>query len=211
MFAAAGWQVITVKFGTLLESLFTRPGGQALRTRILDMPNPEYQRLLRCERRAGAGPAARGRPRRRRDRGADRRTRRRHPDRARSATSAATTSTPCAPRTRRSTTPGPTVIIAYTIKGYGLPTQGHPQNHSSLLTVEQYEQLAAELGMDPANPWARFDADSAAGRRVRSDRGPAAARPRRTGDPARGPDRHRPHPVGHLHHPGRPRAGRCWT
>ncbi|MFD9669538.1 pyruvate dehydrogenase, partial [Rhodococcus sp. NPDC059968] len=49
MFAAAGWQVLTVKFGTLLESLFTRPGGPALRSRILDMPNPEYQRLLRCD------------------------------------------------------------------------------------------------------------------------------------------------------------------
>jgi pyruvate dehydrogenase E1 component len=56
------------------------------------------------------------------------------------------------------------VIIAYTIKGRGLPTQGHPQNHSSLLTVEQYEQLAGELGMDPNHPWARFDTDSTAGR-----------------------------------------------
>ena len=28
----------------------------------------------------------------------------------------------------------PTVIFAYTVKGYGLATQGHPQNHSSLLT-----------------------------------------------------------------------------
>ncbi|MDF3313841.1 pyruvate dehydrogenase, partial [Rhodococcus sp. T2V] len=58
----------------------------------------------------------------------------------------------------------PTVIIAYTIKGRGLPTQGHPQNHSSLLTVEQYEQLAAELGMDPNDPWVRFAPDSSAGR-----------------------------------------------
>ena len=40
----------------------------------------------------------------------------------------------------------PTVIIAYTIKGYGLPTDGHPQNHSSLLTVEQYRQLSETLG-----------------------------------------------------------------
>ncbi len=30
MFAAAGWQVITVKFGTLLESLFSRQGGGAV-------------------------------------------------------------------------------------------------------------------------------------------------------------------------------------
>lgn len=27
MFAAAGWQVITVKYGRLLEELFVRPGG----------------------------------------------------------------------------------------------------------------------------------------------------------------------------------------
>jgi pyruvate dehydrogenase E1 component len=41
MFAAAGWQVIMVKFGRLLEDLFARTGGSALRSRILDMPNPE--------------------------------------------------------------------------------------------------------------------------------------------------------------------------
>src|SRR6478735_9833521 len=48
MFSAAGWQVITLKYGRLLEDLFTRPGGEALRHRIDAMPNPEYQRLLRC-------------------------------------------------------------------------------------------------------------------------------------------------------------------
>ena len=80
MFAAAGWQVITVKFGALLESLFARPGGPELRTRILDMPNPEYQRLLRCTAERAAGAAARRGRRRRRDRVADRRTRRRHAD-----------------------------------------------------------------------------------------------------------------------------------
>ena len=47
MFAAAGWQVLTVKYGRLLEELFTRDGGPALRDRIDAMSNPEYQRLLR--------------------------------------------------------------------------------------------------------------------------------------------------------------------
>ncbi|MFZ3307342.1 MAG: hypothetical protein WA622_14615 [Mycobacterium sp.] len=28
-----------------------------------------------------------------------------------------------------------TIIIGYTIKGYGLLPQGHPQNHSPLLTT----------------------------------------------------------------------------
>lgn len=58
----------------------------------------------------------------------------------------------------------PTVIIAYTIKGYGLPTQGHPQNHSSLLTIEQFGELAANLGMDATQPWCGFDPDTPAGR-----------------------------------------------
>ncbi|MGH3164603.1 MAG: pyruvate dehydrogenase, partial [Trebonia sp.] len=40
MFASAGWQVLTVKYGHLLEELFTRPGGQELRARIDEMPNP---------------------------------------------------------------------------------------------------------------------------------------------------------------------------
>src|SRR3954463_14751821 len=64
MFTAAGWQVLTVKYGRLLEELFTRPGGPALRDRIDEMSNAEYQRLLRRtpdEIRAmlpGHGPAA---------------------------------------------------------------------------------------------------------------------------------------------------------
>ncbi len=49
MFAAAGWQVITVKYGSRLERLFACPGGGALRARIDKMSNVEYQRLVRCD------------------------------------------------------------------------------------------------------------------------------------------------------------------
>jgi pyruvate dehydrogenase E1 component len=48
MFAAAGWQVLTVKYGSRLQDIFARHGGEALRRRIDAMANPEYQRLLRC-------------------------------------------------------------------------------------------------------------------------------------------------------------------
>ena len=75
MFEAAGWQVLTVKYGRRLEALFERAGGAELRERIDEMPNEEYQRLLRAPaaelrerlpgRSARAG-AARGRARRRR-------------------------------------------------------------------------------------------------------------------------------------------------
>ena len=50
MFEAAGWQVITVKYGRRLEALFERAGRRRdLRRRIDEMPNEEYQRLLRAE------------------------------------------------------------------------------------------------------------------------------------------------------------------
>ena len=51
----------------------------------------------------------------------------------------------------------PSVVFAYTIKGWRLPTEGHPANHSALLTVEQFAELAEALGTDPDDPWAGFD------------------------------------------------------
>jgi pyruvate dehydrogenase E1 component len=161
MFSAAGWQVITVRFGRLLEELFGRPGGAALRRRILDMPNSEYQRLLRCsaqELRArlpaeGDDADAIGEL----ITGLDDHTLLRaisnlgghDMDSLRSAYAQIDDTRP-------------TIIIAYTIKGYGLPTQGHPQNHSSLLTDEQFTELSVSLGQDPAQPWRRFDHGSPA-------------------------------------------------
>jgi pyruvate dehydrogenase E1 component len=162
MFAAAGWQVIFVTFGSLLRRLFARPGGSALRTRLLEMPNPEYQRLLRCSpetlrtRLPGDGADA-------------------------GAISGLIADLDDATLTDAISNLGghdlealraayaqiddarPTVIIAYTVKGYGLPSQGHPQNHSSLLTVEQFRRLAADLGANPEKPWDRFEPDSPAG------------------------------------------------
>ncbi|WP_428339001.1 transketolase-like TK C-terminal-containing protein [Mycobacterium sp.] len=162
MFSAAGWQVIPVRFGRLLEQLFGRPGGSALRRRIVEMPNPEYQRLLRCT----ADELRRRLPAQQPDAEAINELIAQLDDATlikaignlgghdlntlRSAFAEIDDSRP-------------TVIIAYTIKGYGLPTQGHPQNHSSLLSVEQFQHLAETLGNDPERPWQRFDAQSLAG------------------------------------------------
>ena len=55
-FAAAGWQVIEAKYGRRLQALFAGPGGDALRRRIDDMTNEEYQVLIRRP-----GPEARAR------------------------------------------------------------------------------------------------------------------------------------------------------
>jgi pyruvate dehydrogenase E1 component len=161
MFTAAGWQVLTVKYGHLLQELFGRPGGDALRTRIDEMSNPEYQRLLRCtdaqlrDRLPGSdidgGPALRALVDTLDDatlRAAVRNLGGHDLDALGEAFAAIDDTRP-------------TVIFAYTVKGHGLATEGHPQNHSSLLTVAQFTQLAEQLGTDADDPWAPLPEGSA--------------------------------------------------
>ncbi|MFG1874035.1 pyruvate dehydrogenase [Sphaerisporangium sp. NPDC049003] len=166
MFAAAGWQVLTVKYGGLLEDLFARPGGEALRARVDGMSNPEYQRLLRCDatelraRLTGTYASVPGA-----DPGAIAGLLAGVDDTTLHAAirnlgghdlSALREAFAAIDDTR------PTVIFAYTVKGYGLASEGHPQNHSSLLTTDQLHALAARVGADPARPWTPFPEGSAA-------------------------------------------------
>ncbi|MFJ9590899.1 transketolase-like TK C-terminal-containing protein [Streptomyces acidicola] len=152
MFTAAGWQVITLKYGQLLEDLFARRGGAELRRRIDEMTNPEYQRLLRC----GAQEL-----------------RQRLPGSGSAGAAIAALVAPLDDATLMEAIANlgghdlgaldeafssvddsrPTVIFAYTVKGHGLPTAGHPQNHSALLTEEQMRELAARTGTDLDDPW----------------------------------------------------------
>jgi len=161
MFEAAGWHPIIVKYGRRLQALFERDGGPALRRRIDAMPNEEYQRLLRAtpaelrERLPGSGSGSREiatliadledaeLARAIRDLGGH--------DLAELL---------AAYREADAVTDRPSVIFAYTIKAWRLATEGHPGNHSALLTVEQWEELAADLGADPNDPWATFEPDT---------------------------------------------------
>ncbi|WTN27231.1 hypothetical protein OHB22_46715 [Streptomyces canus] len=66
MFTAAGWQVITLKYGRQLEELFARPGGEALRQRIDAMPNgrlPGGRRVCHQPRSPVPGGARKAEPR----------------------------------------------------------------------------------------------------------------------------------------------------
>jgi pyruvate dehydrogenase E1 component len=159
MFSAAGWQVITLKYGRLLEELFTRPGGEALRHRIDAMPNPEYQRLLRCHpdelrQRLPGGDESLARLAGDLD----------DAELARAVRNLGGHDLSSLDEAYGAIDDGrPTIILAYTIKGYGLAVEGHPQNHSALLTEAQLGELAAQLGTDPGEPWRRPAPDSAAG------------------------------------------------
>jgi pyruvate dehydrogenase E1 component len=161
MFAAVGWQVITLKWGRTISALFERPGGSELRERLEAMPNEEYQRMLRSDASQVAdriiGSAGSQALRQ-------------------LVASIPADDLAVAMRDlgghdigllldtyRRVDDDRPTVIFAYTIKGKGLPTEGHPNNHSALLSETQMATLADSVGANLADPWRTFARDSAAG------------------------------------------------
>lgn len=153
MFEAAGWHVITVKYGRQLTELFERDGGEELRRRIDEMTNEEYQRTLRAS-------AAELRERLPDSKGLGRLVADLDDGQLMSAVrdlgghdlrmllEALAQADAVVDR--------PSVIFAFTIKAWRLATEGHPANHSALLSDEQWRALAADLGADADDPWARF-------------------------------------------------------
>jgi pyruvate dehydrogenase E1 component len=147
MFEAAGWHVLTVKYGRRLCAV------PALADRITEMPNEEYQRLLRAgdaaELRERLGAAADDVP--------DEDLRATVRDLGGHDLGLLLDAFDAAD----AVTDRPSVIFAYTIKAWRLQTEGHPGNHSALLTVDQWRALAGELGADPDDPWAAFEPGTA--------------------------------------------------
>jgi pyruvate dehydrogenase E1 component len=163
MFAANGWDVIDAKYGRLLQAAFNQPNGELLRICIDELSNDAYQRLLRLP----PGELRQWLPKKSRYSHDLRRLLDRWDDAQlheifwnlgghdiREMESALAKSTG---HTR------PTVIFAYTLKGWKLPSVGHPQNHSLLLTDEQMESLRADLAIAPEEAWSRFAVDSPEG------------------------------------------------
>jgi len=50
----------------------------------------------------------------------------------------------------------PTLFIAYTVKGYGLPLAGHKDNHSGMMNPAQIEQLRKSMGVEAGQEWEPF-------------------------------------------------------
>ena len=158
MFAAAGWQVMTCKWGRSISKIFERPGGQAFRQLLESMPNEEYQRILRS-------PHTEVRLRLLADRNDD--------AVAQLLDGLSDTELAASLRDLGGHDIGllldtygavddhrPTVIFAYTVKGKGLATEGHPNNHSALLTEGQMRVLAEQSGVALDDPWQRFHPSS---------------------------------------------------
>jgi pyruvate dehydrogenase E1 component len=158
-----GCHVIEVKYGRRLEEVFSLAGGERLRRRIDEMSNEEYQSLLRLKdpallrtRLSGSDPELAGSLARLEpselggfiaDLGG-------HDFGALLG----------AFREAKTVTDRPVAIIAYTIKGWGLPLAGDPLNHSRLLTNGQIEELRVRHGIAAGAEFDRFPDGSEPGR-----------------------------------------------
>ncbi len=163
MFAASGWHVTEAKWGRHIEARFATEGGEALRRRLDEMSNEEYQSIVAAPRGevrtrllAGADPAVKaalvdvddaGLWGLVTDLGGH--------DHAVLAEAWAA----CDAETGR-----PSVVFAYTLKGWGLPIAGDPLNHSALLSTAQIDELRARNGLTPDTEWDHFDPASGPGR-----------------------------------------------
>ncbi len=52
--------------------------------------------------------------------------------------------------------PDPQCVIAYTVKGFGLPMAGHKDNHAGLMTPAQMADFKAAMGVADGEEWAPF-------------------------------------------------------
>jgi pyruvate dehydrogenase E1 component len=175
MFQAAGWQVLICKWGRRISELFLRPGGVEFRERMEQMPNEEFQRLLRSEPEELAGRILGPNP---------------GPALAMLIGSLPANELALAVRdlgghdikllleTFQQIDPTrPTVLFAYTVKGRGLPTEGHPNNHAARLTTDQMLQLSEATGENLDQPWSKLSPGSLAGDLVAQSRAKLAKAP----------------------------------
>jgi len=152
IFETCGWRVLTLKHGALQRAAFKRPGGKTLEEWIDSCPNADYAVLTY---QGGAAWRARlladigGKPNVAKllagydDDGL------------------AALMTNLGGHCMETLTQAfdsadddrPTLFIAYTIKGYGLPLAGHKDNHSGMMNPPQIAALRDQLGIAEGQEW----------------------------------------------------------
>ncbi|MFZ1884179.1 MAG: transketolase [Rhodoplanes sp.] len=156
LFRDFGWDVVILKYGSLLEAAFARPGGEALRSWIDSCPNQLYSALV------FQGGAA-WRKRLTDDLGADSAVMRLIGELSDDALAQLMTNLAghdlptLIDAFGRIDHDRPTCFIAYTVKGYGLPFAGHKDNHAGLMTTAQMETFRQAMKIRPGHEWDRFE------------------------------------------------------
>jgi pyruvate dehydrogenase E1 component len=156
IFKSFGWDVVVLKYGSLMDAAFAEPGGGRLRAWIDTAPNQLYAALT-----FQGGAAWR---------------RRLNQDLADDADALALIGrrddealaalmgnlgghdmVNLLKAFEAADNDRPTVFIAYTVKGYGLPLAGHKDNHSGLLTPSQTELFREKVGVREGREWEPFE------------------------------------------------------
>jgi pyruvate dehydrogenase E1 component len=151
-FSAVGWEVVTIKYGKMLEAAFARPGGETLRAWIDACPNDLYAALTfkggaawRAHLESDLGGNA-----------AIRAILDGHDDAELAAlmTNLGGHDIAAVLQAFHSVADDrPRCFIAYTVKGWGLPFAGHKDNHAGLMNVEQMAAFRAAMGIAPGEEW----------------------------------------------------------
>jgi pyruvate dehydrogenase E1 component len=180
LFRDFGWDVVILKYGSLLEAAFREPGGERLRQWIADCPNQLYSALVfqggaAWRRRLNDDIGDQGDVTRLIDARSD-------AELARLMTNLAGHDLPSLlDAFGRIDHDRPTCFICYTVKGYGLPFAGHKDNHAGLMTPAQMESLRIVMGVRPGHEWDKFEGLSLPPKQLQTflDEVPFRARTRR--------------------------------
>ncbi|OAF03571.1 transketolase [Bradyrhizobium centrolobii] len=156
MFRNFGWDVVIVKYGRLMREAFAEPGGEALKRWIDNCPNALYAAL--CFQ-GGAGFRKHlhdeiG------DQGPITKLIDRRSDDELLALMSNLGGHDMASMLEAFESidhDRPVCFIAYTIKGVGLPFQGHKDNHAGLMTVAQMEKWRSSQNIRPGHEWDKFE------------------------------------------------------
>ncbi|HEV2867216.1 MAG TPA: transketolase [Allosphingosinicella sp.] len=160
IFASCGWRVVTLRYGRQLDAAFREPGGERLKAWLDEVSNAEYSALTYLggaawrERLLHDAPETKPILDAREDEalhalmtnlgGHDM-------DALVEAFDAAQDDVP-------------TLFIAFTIKGFGLPFAGHKDNHAGLMNPGQMAALRDKMGIadgEEWEPWAGLGGNSA--------------------------------------------------
>ena len=178
MFRNFGWDVVIVKYGRLMQAAFAEPGGEALRRWIDNCPNQMYAALC-----FQGGAAFRkhlqddigdqGQVSQLIDRRSDDELLALMSNLGGHDMASMIEAFEAIDHDR------PVCFIAYTIKGVGLPMQGHKDNHAGLMTVAQMEKWRAAQNIRPGHEWDKFEGLPQHAGQARSVSGGSAVQPRR--------------------------------
>lgn len=155
IFETCSWRVLTLKHGKRQREVFAQPGGQAIAGWIDDCPNAEYAALTY------QGGAA-WRERLHKDLPAEKQALKLVDSFDDDELAALMTNLGghCVETLldafAEADDEKPTLFIAYTVKGYGLPFAGHKDNHAGLMNPTQIASLRDAMGIAEGEEWEPF-------------------------------------------------------